>query len=248
MGLTFKRCFHRAASRGGMVAAMVLLALLAAGCNDTCVSFVSNPPQGQGEVHHPCKEDEASGAVNVRISAAACPSCGDAGVQHIYAGVEGVDLQPAHQTGEGAEQWERVAFRSGPVQVDLLARATDSCAEPDIQGMARGGAYRAIRLRLLPNTPGSNAAGLATNACRGAGYHCMVMKDGRVVPLEMEEVLEMTFGLESGEPGWLFVLPEASARAALYFHAEHTALSAGSKERVRMRPALRAMRGEACKP
>jgi hypothetical protein len=244
MGSSFLR--YIVASNGcRLIPVVVLLALTAAGCNDTCFSFVSNPPQVQFGVQHPCKEEQATGTVSLRIGAAACAACADSGVQHIYVVVESVDLQPAQQSGNEELQWERVSSRTGPVQVDLLARPINACAGPSLEGAARAGVYRAIRLRLLSSSLEPPAVRLAQNACGDAGYHCMVMRDGRIVPLAPEEALEMSIALENTEPGLLFVLPGAHAEATLHFSPEHTPLAPGDKG-LRIWPALRAVRGAAC--
>lgn len=242
MGSSYRRYLHKT-TRGGVLAVIALLALLTAGCNDTCVTFVSNPPQGQMEVHHPCKGEPGSGTFTIRLQGAACATCSDSGIEHLYVGVEGVDLQPS---GDQVTQWESVASRMGPVQMDLLAQPAKNCAAPSIEGVARAGTYSAIRLRLLSKWSDAPAAQLTTNACGGAVPHCLVLRDGRRVPLALEEVLEVPVTSEDTEPGLLFVFPDAEAEATLSFSPLRTPWIPDGQEGMRIWPALRAVRGDAC--
>ncbi len=73
--------------------------LSATGCNNTCVSFNSNPPTGTlvinvNDTKSSCTLSRANGTVQVRVGASSAPSAGSvpSSIQHIFSTFE----HPAH--------------------------------------------------------------------------------------------------------------------------------------------------------
>lgn len=221
---TLPDSYRTAGLRVPAILLTAILGLTASGCNDTCVSFNSNPPDSTAEVHHPCQVSASSGTVAVRVRAAApaCPSCtNSSSVQHIYVGVQSLELQVKKADGEPVEWREALPRRAQPVQLDLLARPVDSCASaPVMEASAPAGVYRAVRLRLLPSQAAPDAPTAEHGACGSYGYNCIVLADGRVLPVLADDALEMPIASADQTEGMLFVFPGALTQTTITWRPE----------------------------
>lgn len=235
--------FHRPRAGDIALVAAALFSFLAAGCNDTCVVFTSNPPSSSLQIkvdtNAPpnCTLTTAASSARVQSVGAALPS-GSSNGQHIFVTLAGISAHPDPDAREDAPGWQELApaLLRQPLQVDLLAPPS-SRPDPAPFGEATlpAGIYRQIRLRLLPDDDLPAEPALESNACRestraigrGPGYHCIVLADGQVLPIVVASELAPRFdraaqGLRLGPEqiagGSLFLLPDARATITIEFH------------------------------
>ncbi len=211
----------------------LLAGLVAAGCNRTCVSFTSNPPnstlniKASDSTPPACTVTTAKAAVSVTMTAAPmCRGCsGTSSVQHIFVSLQGV---AAHASGTGPdpafrdEGWTELApqLAQQPVQVDLMARPANACASGALgEAAVTSGVYRQIRLRLVPNHPAPGEAVPEENACGQVGFNCVVAADGRIQPLLLESgAPELRIASTRIAGGSLVVLPDVRTNLAVEFN------------------------------
>jgi len=251
------------------VAATLLAGLAAAGCNQTCVSFTSNPPNSTvnikaGSSKPACTLTTAKSAVSVAmIAAPMCPGCsGSSSVQHIFVSLRGIE---AHASGLaldpalGDAGWAELApqLAQQPVQLDLMARpapstppwrgAADGCAPGALgEGAVTAGVYGQIRLRLVPNHPAPGEAVPEQNACGKAGFNCVVAADGRIQPLALEGgAPQLPVASSRIVGGSLLVLPDMRTNLALEFNP-YASLLLPAGDGVRLLPAFTAVQETAC--
>src|SRR5712692_3706027 len=207
-----------------------LFCLTAAGCNNSCVSFNSNPSTGTlvinvNDTKSSCTLSRANGTVQVRVGASSAPSAGSvpSSIQHIFVSLRSVAAHPSAVADEDSSEWQELApqLAQQPVQVDLMTRSADSCA-PVLFGEAAvpAGTYRQVRLRLLPNQPVTGEPVPEENACGSVGFHCIVTRDGSIRPLALDGgAPELRIASERIAGGFFLVLPYACMDLIIEFNA-----------------------------
>ncbi len=225
----------------------MLFSLTATGCNNTCFSFTSNPPDTLvikvSDAKPSCTFSKANGAVTVQLSASPMPDEGSTpwSLQHIFVSLRGIEAHPSTIADDGSPDWQELApkLAQQPVQVDLMARTAGSCASDSFgEGTVPAGVYRQIRLRLVPNQPGASEPVPRENACGVVSFNCIVTADGNIRPLALDGVApELPIASEGIAGGFFHVLPDARTDLAIKFSA-HPSLSLPGGNAVRLVPAF----------
>ncbi len=220
--------------------------LTATGCNNTCVSFNSNPPTGTlvinvNDTKSSCTLSRANGTVHVRVGASATQSAGlgPSSIQHIFVSLRSVAAHPSTVADEDSSDWLELApqLAQQPVQVDLMTRSADSCA-PGLFGEAAvpAGTYRQARLRLLPNQPSTGEPVPEENACGSVGFNCIVTTDGSIRPLALEGAApELRIASERIAGGFFLVLPDVGMDLIIEFNT-YSSLAVPAGDSVRLIP------------
>lgn len=230
-----------------LLAAALLFSLTATGCNNTCFSFTSNPPTGTlvikvSDAKPTCTFSKANGAVTVQFSASLLPDEGSTpwSLQHIFVSLRGIEAHPSTIADDGSPDWQELAIKLAeqPVQVDLMARIASSCASDSFgEGTVPAGVYHQIRLRLVPNHPGTSEPVPRENACGAVGFNCIVTADGNIRPLALNAAPELRIASEGIAGGFFHILPDARTDLAIKFSA-HPSLSLPAGNAVRLVPAF----------
>ena len=232
-----------------------LLVWTLVGCNNTCVSFTSNPPTGTltivvSDAKPSCTFTTAKGTVLVQIGTSPIPSptLGPSSAQHIFISVRGIEAHPSTVADEDSPEWQQLVPRLArqPVQVDLMGRP-DPCAEGSLgRSDLPAGVYRQIRLRLVPNEPATGDPVPEVNACGSAGFNCIVRADGRIQPLVLGAATpQLRIATERITGGFVHILPDVSTHLSIEFNASLSSLLAVG-DVVQLVPVLTAARRAAC--
>jgi hypothetical protein len=156
--------------------------------------------------------------------------------QHIFVSLRGVEAFPVPVAGEDSPEWQELApeLATRPVQVDLLARSTDTCGTNSFgNATIPQGVYNQVRLRLVPNQPETNEPVPEKNACGSAGFNCVMAGDDRVRPIALRETPELRVPAERIEGGLFRVLPGGDIHLAVEFDARSSmAVPAGDAVRL----------------
>ena len=216
-----RNCTHAGAAKAfqlGLFAVLILCVMLT-GCNNFCVSVVSNPGgtiSGSGAT---CPPPKPTGNVKLRVSASLAPvaASGTSGAQHIFVTLRCMDALPTTIAGDDPPEWQALApdLAFQPVQIDLMARPADSCALGSFgnaggSANVRVGVYSQVRLRLVPNQPAGGEPVPAENACGANAFNCLVAADGAVHPLALDDPPELRIASERIAGGFFRVLPDDS--------------------------------------
>jgi uncharacterized protein DUF4382 len=169
-----------------------------AGCN-TCVTFTSNPPTGtlgivSSDPRPACTLAKMNAAVRLQLAAGpACSSCvGSGQVQHIFISIRGIELNPSATAPNDSPDWRELLprnFEQKPLQIDLFkSNAAQGIQEPFVKtALFPAGIYHQLRLRLAPNQPATNDRLLEKNPCGSGIFNCIVMADGSIQPLLLDD-------------------------------------------------------------
>jgi hypothetical protein len=213
------------------------------GCDNSCFVIVVNPGGGTisgvgSGVGSACRAPRMTGNVRLRFNSSLAPGAASEppSTQHIFVSLRGVDALGAPLAGEDSSEWQELApeLADRPVQVDLLARATDVCGTNSFRDATiPQGVYNQVRLRLVPNQPETNQPVPEENACGRAGFNCVVSGDDRVRPLAWGETPEVRIPTERIDGGFFRVLPGGDMRLAVDFDAGSSmAVPAGDAVRL----------------
>jgi len=179
--------------------AALLFAGALAGCNNTCITFTSNPPTGTlgivasnpGPV---CTLPKMNAAVHAHLAAEpVCSSCvGSGQVQHIFISIRGIELNSSAAARDDSPDWQELLppnFEQKPLQIDLFkSNDAQGIQEPFAKtALFPAGIYHQLRLRLAPNQPAANARLLERNPCGSGIFNCIVMADGSIQPLLLDD-------------------------------------------------------------
>jgi Domain of unknown function (DUF4382) len=168
------------------------------GCNNTCFIFTSNPPTGTinikaGEPRPACKLTTANGAVRVLThTVSTCNSCSTSSrIAHIFVSLRGIEVHPSAIADDASPDWQELMvpeFATHPLQVDLISGAADRGAGKPLGEMTEvpAGVYQQVRLRFVANQLATSHQLLEKNACGSAGFNCVVMADGHILPLLLD--------------------------------------------------------------
>ena len=239
-----------------LLTAALLFWLTATGCNNTCVSFSSNPPTGTlvikvNDAKPTCTLSRANGAVRLHLGSSPMSSTGSGplSIRHIFVSLQGIEAHPSAIADDDSPDWQELAPKLAlqPLQVDLMAQAADSCTPgPFDAAIVPAGAYRQICLRLVPNEPATSEPVLEENACGRVGFHCVVTADGVIRPLALAGAArELRITSEQLADGFFLILPDVGTDLAIAFNAySWLALPAG--EAALLVPLLTAARQPTC--
>jgi hypothetical protein len=168
------------------------------GCNNTCFTFASNPPTGTinvkaGDAKPACTLTTASGTVRVLThTVSTCNSCSTSSrIAHIFVSLRGIEVNPSAIADDASSDWQELLapeFVAQPLQVDLIGSTADREARKPLGEMAEvpAGIYRQVRLRFVANQPATGHPPLERNACGSAGFNCVVLADGHILPLLLD--------------------------------------------------------------
>jgi Domain of unknown function (DUF4382) len=168
------------------------------GCNNTCFIFTSNPPTGTinikaGDAKPACTLTTANGTVRVLThTVSTCNSCSTSSrIAHIFVSLRGIEVHPSAIADEDSPDWQELMapkFVAQPLQVDLKSGTADQGAGKPLGEMTEvpAGIYRQVRLRFEANQPATGDQLLEKNACGSAGFNCVVMADGHILPLLLD--------------------------------------------------------------
>jgi|SRR5690348_2244441 len=221
------------AFQAGLLAVTLFCGLLV-GCDNSCVTIAVNPGGGIiSGTDSTCAGPKMRGNVRLSLNSPLAPDAASEppSTQHIFVSLRGVDAL----AGEESPEWQEMApeLETRPVQIDLLARAADSCGTSSLgNAPIPQGVYKQVRLRLVPNEPGANEPVPEDNACGSAGFNCVV-SDDRVRPIALGETQEVRIPAERIDGGFFRVLPGGDIHLAVEFDARSSmAVPAGDAVRL----------------
>jgi hypothetical protein len=190
------------------------------GCN-TCVTFISNPPSGTLGIvaSNPipaCTLPKMNAAVRLRLATeSACSSCvGSGQVRHIFISIRGIELNSSATTHADSPDWQELLppeLEQKPHQIDLLESNVGQSIRESFgkTALLPAGIYRQLRLRLVPNQPAMEDRLPEKNACGSGTFNCIVMADGGIRPLLLNDGFpELRITSDKMEGGALLFLPD----------------------------------------
>src|SRR5271156_2922458 len=153
----------------------LLLSFALIGCDtNSCVLIVSDPGGSGGTISGNGPNCSLSTTtVSLRIASSLAPPAaeGQPRIQHVFVTLRGIDANPSATADENSPDWQELApnLAKEPMQIDLLARAGNSC-DPNFSARvtAPADAYRQPRLRLSSNQPDATDPALQQNSCGSA--------------------------------------------------------------------------------
>jgi Domain of unknown function (DUF4382) len=176
--------------------ATLFLSLALIGCDtNSCILIVSNPGSGGGTIsgNGPnCSLNTTT--VSMQITSSLPPPAPEAQprIQHVFVTLRGIDANPSATADENSPDWQELApnLAKEPIQLDLLARPSDSCdANISARVTVPADTYRQLRLRLSSNQPDTTDPVLQQNFCGSAAFNCVVTSDGNIKPLVLDRDL-----------------------------------------------------------
>jgi hypothetical protein len=202
--------------------AALLFSLWLTGCNNTCFTFISNPPTGTIAIKvndpKPTCTLTTSGAVRLTVlTVPMCSSCSDSGrIQHVFVSIRGIEVHPSTTANDDSTDWQKLApqLAMQPVQVDLVKDTADWSARELLGEIVTvpAGIYRQLRVRFVPNQPITEDRLPERNSCGSVGFNCVVTADGRVQPLQLDGRLpELLMMSDRIEGGFLFIPPDTDS-------------------------------------
>jgi hypothetical protein len=203
----------------------VLFCFALNGCSgDYCIIGIFNPTGIVTGTNNPCVNNKAMGNVSVRFTAAAAFADGPIApnLLHLFVTVQGIEAHPNATAPEDSPDWEELApnLAREPMQLDLLAHSANFCATNRVSGaLVASGAYRQIRLRLVPNHLAAGGAIPEENACGELGFHCAVSRDGYIHPLAfVGDATSLRIAPDRISGGFFHVLPEIDTHLTIEFN------------------------------
>ena len=223
------------------------------GCDNSCVTISVNPGGGIiSGTDSTCRVPKMTGNVRLSLNSSLAPNAASEppSGQHIFVSLRGVEALGAPLAGEDSPEWEELApeLAGRPVQVDLLARATDACGTNSFgKATIPQGAYNQVRLRFVPNQLGANDPVPEGNACGSAGFNCVVASDSGVRPIAWGETPELRVPAERIEGGFFRVLPGGDIRLAVEFDPR-SSMAVPAGDAVRLFPTFSVSQQMPCEP
>jgi hypothetical protein len=178
--------------------ALLLLVGLAA-CNNTCITFTSNPPAGTlgivaSDPRPACMLTKINSAVRLRLAAEpVCSSClGSGQIQHIFISIQGVELNSSTTVHDDSPDWQELLpaeLAQKPLQIDLLEGKADQPVQAPSgkTALVPAGIYRQLRLRLVPNQPAEGSGLPEKNECGTGTFNCIFTADGTIQTLLLDD-------------------------------------------------------------
>jgi hypothetical protein len=228
---------------------VLLFAVWLTSCNNTCFTFISNPPTGTigikvSDPKATCGLTSINGAIRVHIDTEpASTSCTEpCQVQHMFVSIRGIELHPSTNPDNDPAEWQELAphLAKQPLQVDLVRGMVDRSAR-ELLGETvpiPAGVYRRVRLRFVPNHLVSEDQPPEKNACGSTGFNCVVLADGRTQPLLLDDRSpDLLMTLDRDEGVSFFVPPETDTDLAIELKLAWVWFSSADKG-MRVLPAL----------
>jgi hypothetical protein len=208
-----------------LLIATALLCFTLIGCSgDYCITGIFNPTGIVTGTNNPCVNNKVLGNVSVRIASASVSTDGSMtpNLLHLFVTLQGIEAHPSAMATEESPDWEELApdLAREPMQIDLLAHPVNSCATHRIPGAAvPAGAYRQIRMRLVPSRPAAGDAVPAASACGELGFHCAVSPNGHIHPLTLVGgATNLRIPPEHISGGFFHVLPDTETQLTIEFN------------------------------
>lgn len=224
------------------------------GCGDTCFVITGIFPEMSPSNPPSCTLGTGSGTVNVHVNSALASS--DAPIvpnlQHVFVTLRGIDAHPSALATEDSPGWQKLApeLENQPVQIDLMASpsaGSDSCARGLIaRTTVRADIYRQVRLRLVPNLSAADERPPLHNNCTGAGFNCVVAKNGQTYPLALEnDSHELRISSNRIAGASFNVLPDAEIQLSVVFNP-FSSLASPSGDAVQISPVFSVNSADSC--
>jgi hypothetical protein len=129
-------------------------------------------------------------------------------VQGVLVSLRGIELHPKGTAGKESSEWRELfpALRAQPRQFDVMKAAPNGLGANLLwnRAIVPAGTYDLVRLRFASNPESPDDQLVTENACGKAGLHCVVMGDGRILPLVLQDnVLELRISAEGTARGLL---------------------------------------------
>ncbi len=203
----------------------LLLSFALIGCDtNSCTLIVSDPGGSGGTISGNGPSCSLSTTtVSMRIASSLPPPApeGQPRIQHVFVTLEGIEANPGATADENSPDWQELApnLAKEPMQIDLLARAGNSC-EPNISSRVTvpADAYRQLRLRLSSNQPNTTDPVLQQNFCGTAAFNCVVTSDGNIKPLVFDRDLsQVQFSSQQIASGSFRIFPDAPLNLKIEF-------------------------------
>jgi Domain of unknown function (DUF4382) len=244
------------AFKAGLFALLLFFAILLfcaslSGCDNSCVTVTVNPGGGIiSGTDSTCTVPKMTGNVRLSLNSSVA---GDAATespstQHIFVSLRGVEALRAPAAGENSSDWEELApaLATRPIQVDLLARAAESCGTNAFGDAAiPQGVYKQVRLRFVPDQLKTNEPVPAENACGATGFNCVVAGEDTLRSIVWGETAELRIPAERIEGGFFRVLPGGDVRLAVEFDPR-SSMAAPAGDAVRLFPTFSVSQQEPC--
>lgn len=189
----------KAAVRLDVILPILFFCASLAGCDNSCVLFVSNPAGGTVSVsanNGTCQTTtQRTGNVRIRFSSSSSSieTWRRAGIEHMFVSISEIDAHLGLAYGEDSSGWQDLApnLKRRPVQIDLIsANDSSSPAEFLSEAAVPAGEYTQLRVVLAGDYSATVEPVRAANACGDAGLNCMIAENGVVhrliLPLEPE--------------------------------------------------------------
>ncbi|HYL67876.1 MAG TPA: DUF4382 domain-containing protein [Candidatus Limnocylindria bacterium] len=224
------------------ICAVFFMCVVLSACGgDYCVIGIFNPGGVVSGTNNGCVNNKVTGNVSVHITSATASSDGPLApnLLHLFVTVHGIEAHPDAMAAEDSPDWEELApdLVREPMQVDLLAQPTISCATNRVHGTAvPAGAYRQIRLRLVPNRPAVVDAIPGKNACGNLGFHCAVLPDGRTHTLTFNGgATSIRVAPDRIPAGFFSVMPDTDTHVTIEFNP-FSSLANSSGDAIQLNP------------
>lgn len=177
----------KAAVPSDVVLPILFLCAFLAGCDNSCVAFISNPGDGllsvsanNGTCHI---TTQPIGNVRVRFSGSSqrIETWREAGITHVFVSIREIDAHLGLAYGEDSSGWQDLApnLERRPVQIDLMSPDNNSLPRDFLsRAGVPAGEYTQLRVLLASGEPGESVP--AADSCGGTGWNCVITADGTV--------------------------------------------------------------------
>lgn len=197
--------------------AVVFLAGLAAGCGNSCYTFVSNPGGGisTGSFSSPCVA--ATPTAKARVSAQVaqqCESCSQSNqIQMLVIRLRGVQLHRSVGAAGPGPDWLDLypQLKIQPQQFELtgITHGTPGAIVLGNMEAIPADRYDLVRLQFATSRETAPALDTDQQVCGGVGANCVVMGDGRILPLVLDgDAVEFRIAREGQTSGELLAVPD----------------------------------------
>ena len=226
---------------GALLCATALLFFALNGCSgDYCITGIFNPTGIVTGTNNPCVNNKAMGNISVQFTSAAASTDGPMApnLLHLFVTVRGIEAHPSAMAAEDSPDWEELApdLVREPRQIDLLAHAGNFCAANRVPAVVAAGAYRQIRLRLVPNHIAAGDAVRRNNECGELGFQCVVSPDGHIHLLAFDGgATSLRVAPDRISGGFFSVLPDTDTHLTIEFNP-FASFAAPSAHTVQLTP------------
>jgi Domain of unknown function (DUF4382) len=209
------------------LASMLPLVVLFPGCGNSCFTSVSNPGGGIGGAGG----GNASSGCGARIPlvftgvtarvTGECASCSNSNqIQRVFVTLSGIEFHPKVSVGEAPSDWQELfpLLAIEPRQFALQMAAPNGPAVnlTGEQATLPAGVYDQVRLRLDSGGKGAGDLLAAQNGCGKTGLNCVVMADGRILPLILrDDLVDLPISSGTTSEGVFVALPETANQLSI---------------------------------